>query len=81
MKKLFLIFSVVALIGCTEDIDTSNRYVFKEQTAMGYLQKHAEDYSTYVDLLYKIPVSSVSKNTVGQLLSARGHYTIFAPTN
>ena len=81
MKKLFLIFSVVALIGCTEDIDTSNRYVFKEQTAMGYLQKHAEDYSTYVDLLYKIPVSSVSKTTVGQLLSARGHYTIFAPTN
>ncbi|MBQ6086138.1 MAG: fasciclin domain-containing protein [Bacteroidaceae bacterium] len=81
MKKLFLIFSVVALIGCTEDIDTSNRYVFKEQTAMGYLKKHAEDYSTYVDLLYKIPVSSVSKTTVGQLLSARGHYTIFAPTN
>jgi len=28
-----------------------------------------------------VPVSEVSKTTLKQLLSARGHYTVFAPTN
>lgn len=81
MKRLIYLFTAIALLGCSESIDTSNRYVFKEQTAMGYLQKHPEHYSTYVELLKKIPVSRISKTTVGQLLSARGNYTIFAPTN
>lgn len=76
---LFILASIV-LVSCTEDIDTSNRYVFKDYTVSSYLQAH-EEYSEYVKLLYKVPISSVSESTVGQLLSARGHYTCFAPTN
>ena len=72
---------ILLLASCKEDIDTSARYVFKDDTVVSYLQKFPETYSTYLDLLYKTPVSEVSKTTVGQLLSARGRYTVFAPTN
>ncbi len=87
MKHLFstsklcaLVLAVSAFVGCKENVDTSARYVFKENTVISYLEKH-EAYSTYVDLLKKVPVSRLSESTVGQLLGARGHYTCFAPTN
>ena len=47
---------------------------------LSYLQKH-EDYSEYVKLLEQVPIGPRSQSTVYQLLSARGHYTCFAPTN
>jgi uncharacterized surface protein with fasciclin (FAS1) repeats len=75
-----LAISALVLAGCTEQIDTSARYVFKEETVTSYLSKH-EQYSEYFRLLGETPVSNISKTTVSQLLSARGHYTIFAPTN
>ncbi len=83
MKKYLL--SALAFIGlimtsCTEDIDTSSRYVFKEETITSYLSKH-EQYSEYYRLLGEVAVSDISKTNVMQLLSARGHYTVFAPTN
>ena len=68
------------LWSCTEEVDTSARYVFKEETIISYLQKQ-EVYSEYVNLLNQVPVSELSQSTVGQLLSARGNYTVFAPTN
>ena len=85
MKKFVFgfILSVLAaslFIGCSEDIDMSERYVFKEKTITDYLSSH-EEYSEYVKMLYCTPLSGMSKTTVGQLLSARGHYTVFAPTN
>lgn len=82
MKKiLFGITAALLLIcSCTEDIDTSTRYVFKEHTVLSYLQNH-EEYSEYVSLLQQVPISMRSKSTVFQLLSARGHFTCFAPTN
>ncbi len=66
--------------GCTEKIDTSDRYTFTEETISSYLEKH-EDYSEYYRLLGKVKISSRSESTVKQLLSARGNYTVFAPTN
>ena len=71
---------LVLLFGCKEDIDTSARYVFKEETILSYLQKH-DEYSEYVRLLQLVRISPRSQSTVYQLLSARGHYTCFAPTN
>ena len=71
----------LCLVACTENVDTSMRYVFKENTAVSYLQKFPETYGTYLDLLYKVRVSDISQTTVGQLLTARGRYTVFAPTN
>ena len=83
MKKTFLtILSVLSLIlaGCTEVVDTSARYVFREETISSYLSKHSQ-YSEYYKLLGEVPVSIMSETTVLQLLTARGHYTVFAPTN
>lgn len=74
------VFAVSVLVGCTEDIDLSNRYVFKDPIITEYLTKH-EQFSEYSKLLKMVPVSNRSKTTVWQLLSARGHYTVFAPTN
>lgn len=81
MKKLFIAAALLlAFIACTEDIDTSARYVFEDKTITQYLESK-DYYSEYVRLLGKVPVSSFSETTLKQLLSARGHYTVFAPTN
>ena len=72
---------LLAVCSCTENVDISARYVFKESTAISYLQKYSDTYSEYLDILFKVHASPVSETTVGQLLTARGHYTIFAPTN
>ncbi len=79
--KLFLAALAIGCVcGCTENIDTSSRYVFTEETILSYLEKH-EAYSSYVDLLRKVDVSRISGSKVSQLLSARGVFTVFAPTN
>lgn len=79
-KAFYVSFLLFLCISCKEDIDTSARYVFKHDTILSYLQKH-DAYSEYVKLLDLTPISQRSNSTVGQLLSARGHYTVFAPTN
>lgn len=79
-KTLAIAILLFTLWGCTEDIDTSARYVFTSDNVMSYLEKH-NTYSEYVRLLKLTPISIRSKSTVGELLSARGHYTVFAPTN
>ena len=70
----------VCLWGCKENIDTSSRYVFTEETIFSYLEKH-KAYSSYVDILRQVNISKLSDSKVSQLLSARGVYTVFAPTN
>ena len=74
------LFSFFLFNACQESIDTSARYIFSEKTITQYLSDH-EEYSEYVQLLGRVQVSPVSKTTLKQLLSARGHYTVFAPTN
>ncbi|MBQ7180527.1 MAG: fasciclin domain-containing protein [Bacteroidaceae bacterium] len=68
------------LASCTESVDEGMRYVFTGNTVASYLEKHPQ-YSEYVKLLRLVPVSSYSETSVMQLLSARGNYTVFAPTN
>ena len=81
MKRLLTAaILLITLIGCTEHIDTSARYVFEGKTIMQYLEEK-DYYSEYVRLLSKVPVSPYSQTTLKQLLSARGHYTVFAPSN
>ena len=72
--------SLVCLWNCKENIDTSARYVFSEETILSYLEKH-EAYSSYVDILRQVNISKISDSKVSQLLSARGVYTVFAPNN
>ncbi len=66
--------------SCKENIDTSARYTFTQETVASYLEKH-DDYSDYYRLLGIVPISSRSESTVLQLMSARGNYTVFAPDN
>ena len=68
-------------IACTEEVDTTSRYVFKENTILDYLKKHPDTYSQYVQLLYQVSMSPISQTSVAQILSARGNFTCFAPTN
>ena len=79
--KLLTAILLISLIwSCTEQVDTSARYVFTSDCVMSYLEKH-DAYSEYVRILRITPISIRSKSTVGELLTARGHYTVFAPTN
>ena len=82
MRKLILTLTTISLIlcSCTEDVDTSARYVFSEYTIASYLEKH-EVYSQYLELTKLVPVSGRSRSSVYQLLTARGNYTCFALTN
>ena len=76
-----LCFVMAALTtACTESIDTSARYVFKERTIASYLEDHPQ-FSEYLRLLQEQKVSTVSETTVYQLMTAYGYYTCFAPTN
>ncbi len=81
VKKIALLaVAAASLYSCQEEIDTSSRYVFKEETISSYLSKQ-EAYSEYYDLLSKVPISDMSSTTVLQLMAARGNFTCFAPTN
>ena len=81
LKILLPAFATFFMMGCQEYVDTSNRYVFKYNTILDYLEKHPDTYSQYVQLLHQVPMSRISETTVAQILSARGNYTVFAPTN
>ena len=72
--------TMAAFFSCQENIDTSNRYVFRERTIAGYLSDH-EQFSDYVRLLKEQKVSKLSETSVYQLMTAYGAYTCFAPTN
>lgn len=83
MKKIICLVVVcvtIVMTGCKENVDMSARYVFKEQTIIDYLERH-EQYSEYLNIIGIVRASSVSETTVKQLLTARGNYTVFAPTN
>ena len=77
----YIMCAVLSLLSsCSETMDETARYVFRDQTIMDYLEKH-DYYSEYVWLLNNVPISAMSNSTVGQLMDARGNYTVFAPTN
>lgn len=84
INRILLLFAIVtgALFthSCTEEIDTSARYTFTGNTIISYLRTHS-DYSEYCILLDTVKISDYSSSTLSQLLSARGNYTCFAPTN
>ncbi|MCR5821232.1 MAG: fasciclin domain-containing protein [Bacteroidaceae bacterium] len=75
------IAAVTMFDACTEDIDMANRFTETRETILSYLENNDSIYSEYTSLLHLVPISSLSESSVAQLLSARGHYTCFAPTN
>lgn len=78
-------FIVLALLGlfftaCSDNVDESNLYVFKGKSAYKFLES-TEDLSNYAYLLSRVQISKKSPSRFSELLSARGNYTVFAPTN
>lgn len=83
MRKLFFSFATLLLMlcACSEQVDTSSRYVFKFHTIATYLESQPV-YSQYVEVLKKVRINPYKESsTVYQLLTARGNYTVFAVTN
>lgn len=78
------LFSIVVFClfttSCKEEIDTSNLYTFTGETITSFLEDETMC-AQYYELLQIVPQSSKSKSSVASLLSARGHYTCFAPTD
>lgn len=73
--------AALTLNSCKENIDESDLYTFTGEMMLDYLQNRPETFSNYVTLLGKVHPSKRSESTMKDLLSARGHYTCFAPTN
>ena len=76
-----LMLAISAFTACSEKIDMSDRYTFMDETVMSYLEKNDTSFSEYIALLNTLTVSDYSESLMSSLLSARGHYTCFAPNN
>lgn len=83
-KPIFHIYSLIVCLllcaGCSDNIDESDMYTFTGETVYDIL-KDKPDYSDFVSVLNRVKFSEHSQSTVAQLLSTRGNYTIFAPSN
>jgi hypothetical protein len=86
MKKTLIKFILVVLFpfmifnSCSDKVDTGDLYTFTGKTMTDYFR----DDTTFRDFYKIIQISKVSeqqKSTLDKLLSARGNYTCFAPTN
>lgn len=73
--------SMFALNSCTENIDDSDLYTFTGETMVDHFENDPENFSDYLTILGKVHPSKRSESTMLELLSARGNYTCFAPTN
>lgn len=90
MKKLIKYISIglmsfgamaVSLSSCTENIDDSDLYTFTGEMMIDHFVNHPDTFSNYYTILGKVHPSNRSTSTMQELLSARGNYTCFAPTN
>ncbi|MBQ0022560.1 MAG: fasciclin domain-containing protein [Prevotellaceae bacterium] len=78
---IMLAAATVTLNSCTENIDDSDLYTFTGEMMIDHFEKDPDTYSSYLTLLGKVHPSKRSASTMKELLSARGNYTCFAPTN
>ena len=82
VKRLFI--AAVGLLSlmasCKDKVDESDLYTFTGETAYGYL-KNSEDFTDFAYILSQVKLSRKSSSTLSELLSSRGNYTVFAPTN
>ena len=74
-------YAAMQMAGCQDKVDESNMYTFTGETLTSYFEKNAEEFSDFAYILKKVRLSPRSASTISDLLSARGNYTCFAPTN
>lgn len=73
--------AMLTLNSCKENIDDSDLYTFTGETMVDHFENDPENFSDYLTILGKVHPSKRSESTMRELLSARGNYTCFAPTN
>ena len=71
---------IASLASCKDEVDESDLFTFTGETAYSYLQNN-EDFTDFAYILSRVKLSKRSQSTISELLSARGNYTVFAPTN
>lgn len=76
----FFVLTTMAFTSCKDSVDESNMYSFTGNTVTSYLSEKPA-YSEFYQMLQTIRLSDKSKSTIAELLSARGNYTVFVPTN
>ncbi len=86
VRLMVLPLALLGVTGCVETIDDSNAVIKEGDTMSEYLAKHPE-YS-HIKALFdevrlgeKTSTSGDSISSITSVLSARGNYTLFAPTN
>lgn len=67
-------------VGCSDSVDQSDMYTFTGQLMSDYLSED-ESLSDFLYLTKRLKLSDRSESTVYDLLSARGNFTCFAPSN
>lgn len=72
--------AALSMTACSDDVDESNLYTFTGNMITGYLAK-SDSFQLYSYCLKKVYLSNKSKSTFSDLLSTRGNYTVFAPTD
>lgn len=70
----------LSLASCSDDVDESNLYVFTGESAYSFMSGE-EGMQDFAYLCTRVHLSRNSNSTVADLLSARGNYTVFAPTD
>ena len=69
----------VAFTSCSDDMPSDSYYTFTGEMMSDYLQNH-EDYTQFAAIVKRASGSTRGVNLM-DLLSVRGQYTCFAPTN
>jgi len=85
MRKIYFSLVVLAalcssLTSCQDKVDDGSMYTFTGQLISDYISAD-ENLSHFCYLTKKVKLSSMSNSTVYDLLSARGNYTCFLPSN
>ena len=80
VKIMFGLGLLSLIFSCKDEVDTSDIYTFKGQTISDYA-KEDSSLSLFYHALTLAKVKASSKSSLATLLSTRGNYTVFAPTN
>lgn len=75
-----LLVSALNLVSCKDNVDESNMYTFVGKLMADYIDED-ESLAKFSYLTKRVKLSDNSESTVHDLLSARGNFTCFAPTN
>ena len=81
LLALGLFSTTTTFVGCKEDVDESNFAIKSEETAADYVDHH-DNLSMIKEIFLRVRLgNSEGASSIYSVLSARGNYTMFLPTN